>query len=289
MREIPRYLLKITCPGRTGLVAAITGFLADNECFITELSQFDDTRTGQFFCRAEFCVPDSGFAADQLSERFNEIGQKFDMSWRFVDPSIPHKTLILVSKFDHCLNDLLYRKGTKELNIDVTSVASNHPDLEPLARFHQVAYEVLPVGSSKLETKSLQEDRIREMIKAQQVDLVVLARYMQVLSEEMCKDLEGRCINIHHSFLPSFKGARPYHQAFERGVKAIGATAHYVTSNLDEGPIIDQEVAPVDHTQGPDALLAVGRNIENYALSRAVKAHSEHRVFLNGHKTVVLK
>jgi formyltetrahydrofolate deformylase len=289
MNTEERYLLRITCPGRTGLVAAITGFLADQNCFITELSQFDDIQTGRFFCRAEFFKPESGLAPDDLSDLFSEIGARFEMDWKFINRSIPHRTLILVSKFDHCLNDLLYRKQTGELNIYVTTVASNHPDLEPLARFHQAPFEVLPTGKSKLATKAAQEDRIRQLIDEHKVDLVVLARYMQVLSDELCQDLAGRCINIHHSFLPSFKGARPYHQAYERGVKAIGATAHYVTADLDEGPIIDQEVARVDHTFGPDQLLATGRNMENYALSRAVKAHSEHRVFLNGHKTVVLK
>ena len=289
MNTEERYLLRITCPGRTGLVAAITGFLAEQNCFITELSQFDDIQTGRFFCRAEFFKPGSGLTPDELSDLFSEIGARFEMDWKFINRSIPHRTLILVSKFDHCLNDLLYRKQTGELNIDVTTVASNHPDLEPLARFHQAPFEVLPAGKSKLTTKVTQEDRIRQLIDEHNVDLVVLARYMQVLSDELCQDLAGRCINIHHSFLPSFKGARPYHQAYERGVKAIGATAHYVTADLDEGPIIDQEVARVDHTFGPDQLLATGRNMENYALSRAVKAHSEHRVFLNGHKTVVLK
>ena len=289
MNTEQRYLLRITCPGRTGLVAAITGFLADQHCFITELSQFDDIQTGRFFCRAEFFKPESGLTPIELSDLFSEIGSRFEMDWRFIDRAVPHRTLILVSKFDHCLNDLLYRKQTGELNIDVTTVASNHPDLEPLAKFHQAPYVVLPSGKSKLATKAAQEERIRELIDEQRVDLVVLARYMQVLSDELCQDLAGRCINIHHSFLPSFKGARPYHQAFERGVKAIGATAHYVTADLDEGPIIDQEVARVDHTFGPEQLLATGRNMENYALSRAVKAHSEHRVFLNGHKTVVLK
>jgi formyltetrahydrofolate deformylase len=289
MNTEERYLLRITCPGRTGLVAAITGFLAEQDCFITELSQFDDIQTGRFFCRAEFFKPESGLTPDELSDLFSEIGARFEMDWKFINRSIPHRTLILVSKFDHCLNDLLYRKQTGELNIDVTTVASNHPDLEPLARFHQAPFEVLPTGKSKLATKAAQEDRIRQLIDEHHVDLVVLARYMQVLSDELCQDLAGRCINIHHSFLPSFKGARPYHQAYERGVKAIGATAHYVTADLDEGPIIDQEVARVDHTFGPDQLLATGRNMENYALSRAVKAHSEHRVFLNGHKTVVLK
>jgi formyltetrahydrofolate deformylase len=289
MNTEERYLLRITCPGRTGLVAAITGFLAEQNCFITELSQFDDIQTGRFFCRAEFFKPGSGLTPDELSDLFSEIGARFEMDWKFINRSIPHRTLILVSKFDHCLNDLLYRKQTGELNIDVTTVASNHPDLEPLARFHQAPFEMLPAGKSKLATKAAQEDRIRQLIDEHNVDLVVLARYMQVLSDELCQNLAGRCINIHHSFLPSFKGARPYHQAYERGVKAIGATAHYVTADLDEGPIIDQEVARVDHTFGPDQLLATGRNMENYALSRAVKAHSEHRVFLNGHKTVVLK
>ena len=289
MNTEQRYLLRITCPGRTGLVAAITGFLADQHCFITELSQFDDIQTGRFFCRAEFFKPESGLTLVELSDLFSEIGSRFEMDWRFIDRVVPHRTLILVSKFDHCLNDLLYQKQTGELNIDVATVASNHPNLEPLAKFHQAPYVLLPSGKSKLATKAAQEERIRELIDEQRVDLVVLARYMQVLSDELCHDLAGRCINIHHSFLPSFKGARPYHQAFERGVKAIGATAHYVAADLDEGPIIDQEVARVDHTFGPEQLLATGRNMENYALSRAVKAHSEHRVFLNGHKTVVLK
>ena len=289
MDHTARYLLRITCPGRTGLVAAITGFLADHGCFITELSQFDDIQTGRFFCRAEFFKPDSGMSPDALSDQFADIGHQFEMQWRFIDPTVPHRTLILVSKFDHCLNDLLYRNGTGELNLDVTTVASNHPDLEPLANFHKIPFEVLPSAGSKLATKAVQEERIRELIETQNADLIVLARYMQILSDELCAELAGRCINIHHSFLPSFKGARPYHQAYERGVKAIGATAHYVTADLDEGPIIDQEVSRVDHTFGPEQLMATGRNMENFALSRAVKAHSEHRVFLNGHKTVVLK
>lgn len=287
--ELPRYFLTITCPGRTGLVAAITGFLAEHECFITELSQFDDLQTGRFFCRAEFRVPSPETTLNGLHDAFAAVGERFGMVWRFVDPAIPCRALILVSKFDHCLNDLLYRKRTGELNIEITTVASNHPDLKRLVDYHEIPYEVLPTARSKLSTKALQEDRIRELISDQSVDLVILARYMQILSDELCRELAGRCINIHHSFLPSFKGAKPYHQAFERGVKAIGATAHYVTDQLDEGPIIDQEVGRVDHTFGPDQLMAMGRNMENYALSRAVKAHSEHRVFLNGHKTVVLK
>ena len=279
MNTEERYLLRITCPGRTGLVAAITGFLAEQDCFITELSQFDDIQTGRFFCRAEFFKPESGLAPDELSDLFSEIGARFEMDWKFINRSIPHRTLILVSKFDHCLNDLLYRKQTGELNIDVTTVASNHPDLEPLARFHQAPFEVLPTGKSKLATKAAQEDRIRQLIDEHNVDLVVLARYMQVPSDELCQDLAGRCINIHHSFLPSFKGARPYHQAYERGVKAIGATAHYVTADLDEGPIIDQEVARVDHTFGPDQLLATGRNMEKTMRSPVQSKHTASIAF----------
>ena len=289
MNTEQRYLLRITCPGRTGLVTSITGFLADQQFFITEFSQFDDIQTDRFFCRAELFKPESDLTAVGLSDLFSEIGSRFEMDRRFIDRTVPHRTLSLVSKFDHCLNKLLYRKHTGELNIQVTTVASNNPEFEPLAKFHQAPYVVLPSGKSKLTTKAVQEARIRELIDEQHVDLVVLARYMQVLFDESCQDRAVHCINIHHSFLPSFTGARPYHQAFERDVKAIGATAHYVTTDLDEGPIIDQEVARVDHTFGPEQLLATGRNMENYALSRAVKAHSEHRVFLNGHKTVVLK
>ncbi len=289
MNTEQRYLLRITCPGRTGLVAVITGFLADQHCFVTELSQFDDIQTGCFFCRTEFFKPESGLTPVELSDLFSEIESRFEMDWRFIDRAVPHRKLILVSKFDNCLHDLWYRKQTGELNIDVTTIASNHPDLEPSAKFHQAPYVMLPSGKSKLETKVAQEERIRELIGEQRVDLVILASHRQVRSDELCQDLASRCINIHHSFLPSFKGARPYHEAFERGAKAFGATAHYVTADLDEGPITDQEVARVDHTFGPEKLLATGRNMENYAPSSAVKAHSEHRVLLNGHKTVALK
>ena len=226
MEQNARMLLRITCPGRTGLVAAITGFLADEACFITELSQFDDLQTGRFFCRAEFYAPSSEMTPEMLSERFQAVGTRFDMDWRFIDPSIGHKTLILVSKFDHCLNDLLYRRATGELNLDVTCVASNHPDLEPLSRFHQIPYEVLPKGKSQLSTKALQEERIRELIETSDVELVVLARYMQILSDELCRDLAGRCINIHHSFLPSFNsqatpilGSKKLHAHIAHGSK----------------------------------------------------------------------
>ena len=230
MNTTDRYLLRITCPGRTGLVAAITGFLADQDCFITELSQFDDIQTGQFFCRAEFCKPESGLTPEEFSNRFSTIGERFEMDWKFIDPLVPHRTLILVSKFDHCLNDLLYRKQTGELNIDVTTVASNHPDLEPLARFHQVPFEVLPATRSKLATKAAQEERICDLIEGQGVDLVVLARYMQVLSNELCQNLAGRCINIHHSFLPSFK--EPGHTIKPTSVASRRSVPQPTTSRL---------------------------------------------------------
>ncbi len=198
------------------------------------------------------------------------------------------KTLILVSQHDHCLMELLYRQKRGELNIEVTGILSNHPDLEPIAKFYGLDFELLPTLDTKLETKAAREKRILQKFKETGSELVVLARYMQILSQELCSDLSGRCINIHHSFLPGFKGARPYYQAYDRGVKQIGATAHYVTSDLDEGPIIEQEVGRVDHSFQPDDLRNMGRNMENLALSKAVKAHSEHRVFLNGLKTVVL-
>ena len=289
MNMTDRFLLRINCPGRNGLVAAVTGFLADQDYLIPAHSQFDDIQTSQFFCRTECCKPESGLAPAELSNLSSTSDECFEMDWKFIDLPIRHRTLILISRFDHCLNDLLSRKQASELSIDVTNVAFNHPDLGPLARLHQVPFEALPARQSKLAAETAQEERIRDLIERQGVDLVVLARYMQVLSDKLRQDLAGRYINIHHSFLSSLKGARPYHQAYKRGVKAIGAAAHDVTIDLDEGQIIDQEVARVGHTVGSDQLLATGRNIENYTLSRAVKAHSEHRVFVNGYKTVVLK
>ena len=287
-KKLETHILKLSCKDQVGIVAKISSILAESNCNIVESKQFTDQKNGNFFIRQSFLLLNDEMLPN-LKNNLEILAKKLNADFFLSGIECPMNTIMLVSKFDHCLNDLLYRKQTGELNIEVKTVASNHPDLEPLAKFHGAPYEVLPTGKSKLATKAAQEDRIRQLIDEQNVDLVILARYMQVLSDELCQDLAGRCINIHHSFLPSFKGARPYHQAFERGVKAIGATAHYVTTDLDEGPIIDQEVARVDHTFGPEQLLATGRNMENYALSRAVKAHSEHRVFLNGHKTVVLK
>lgn len=288
MSNANAYILKVECPGQTGLVAAISGFLADRGCFITEMKQFDDRNSGRFFCRIEF-TNESVQNLNELSAEFDtEVSDGLNMVAHFAKVSAPMKTLILVSQHDHCLMELLYRQKRGELNIEVTGILSNHPDLEPIAKFYGLDFELLPKLETQLETKAAREKRIIQAFKETGSELVVLARYMQILSPELCSALAGQCINIHHSFLPGFKGARPYYQAFDRGVKQIGATAHYVTSDLDEGPIIEQEVGRVDHSFEPDDLRDMGRNMENLALSKAVKAHSEHRVFVNGLKTVVL-
>jgi len=288
MRSSNAYILKVECPGRTGLVAAISGFLANRDYFITEMKQFDDENSGRFFCRIEFTTQHA-LDLEEVSIAFNaEVAGELDMTARFADRSAPMKTLLLVSQHDHCLMELLYRQKRGELNIEVTGILSNHPDLKPIADFYGLGFELLPTLETNLETKAAREKRILQAFRESGSELVVLARYMQILSPELCSALSGQCINIHHSFLPGFKGARPYYQAYERGVKQIGATAHYVTSDLDEGPIIEQEVGRVDHGFEPDDLRDMGRNMENLALSKAVKAHSEHRVFLNGLKTVVL-
>lgn len=288
MSNANAYILKVECPGQTGLVAAISGFLADRGCFITEMKQFDDRNSGRFFCRIEF-TNESVQNLNELSAEFDtDVADGLNMVAHFAKVSAPMKTLILVSQHDHCLMELLYRQKRGELNIEVTGILSNHPDLEPIAKFYGLDFELLPKLETQLETKAAREKRIIQAFKETGSELVVLARYMQILSPELCSALAGQCINIHHSFLPGFKGARPYYQAFDRGVKQIGATAHYVTSDLDEGPIIEQEVGRVDHSFEPDDLRDMGRNMENLALSKAVKAHSEHRVFVNGLKTVVL-
>lgn len=288
MSDTNAYILKVECPGRTGLVAAISGFLSARDFFITEMKQFDDQNTGRFFCRIEF-NSSTELDLDMVSSEFNsEVADHHEMQAHWADRSAPMKAMILVSQHDHCLMELLYQQKRGDLNIEVTKVLSNHPDLEPIAKFYGYDFELLPSLETKLETKAAREKRILQTVRETDSELVILARYMQILSPELCEDLSGCCINIHHSFLPGFKGARPYYQAFDRGVKQIGATAHYVTSDLDEGPIIEQEVGRVDHSFQPERLRDMGRNMENLALSKAVKAHSEHRVFLNGLKTVVL-
>ena len=283
----PHYILNATCDSRLGTVAAVSGFLASRQCYITEMQQFDDVISGRFFVRVNFFgEPGQTPAIDGLREQFQEVARREQMEWAIYDDNKRPRVLIMVSKFDHCLDDLLYRHRTGELRMDVTAVVSNHPDLRALVESHKIEYIHLPVTAS---TKPEQEAKLMEIVAQTNSDLVVLARYMQVLSNDLCRQLRGRAINIHHSFLPGFKGAKPYHQAHERGVKLTGATAHYVTADLDEGPIIEQIVERVDHTYTPEKLAAAGRDSECRALSAAVRFHVEHRVFLNGGRTVVFR
>jgi formyltetrahydrofolate deformylase len=282
-----RYILTATCPGAPGQVAAISGFLAERDCYIFEMSQFDDMVSGRFFARAVFYDhPGKTPSLDRMRQEFQPIARRFQMEWAIHDILMRPRVLILVSKIDHCLNDLLYRYRNHELKMQISAVVSNHPNLREIVEWHEIPFVYLPVTP---ETRMEQEFRLWEIIQETKTDLVILARYMQILSAGLCEKLRGRAINIHHSFLPGFKGAKPYHQAFERGVKVIGATAHYVTGNLDEGPIIEQVVERVDHGHYPENLVAVGRDTENLALARAVKYHIEHRVFLNGNRTVVFR
>ncbi|HUZ24864.1 MAG TPA: formyltetrahydrofolate deformylase [Streptosporangiaceae bacterium] len=287
------YVLTLSCPDRPGIVAAVSGLLAERGGNIVESQQYGDPATGRFFMRVQFTVPAGadgagahGAGADGLRGAFTAVAGDLDLDWGLWDTAIAPRALILVSKAEHCLNDLLYRQRAGQLGIDIVAVVSNHPDLRPLTQTHGIDYHHLPVTP---ETRAWQEAEILTLVDHYRTDFVVLARYMQVLSDDWCAKLSGRVINIHHSFLPSFKGSRPYHQAHTRGVKLIGATAHYVTGDLDEGPIIEQEVARVDHTHGPAELMAVGRDTECLALARAVRWHAAHRVLLNGAKTVVFR
>jgi formyltetrahydrofolate deformylase len=278
------YVLTLSCPDRPGIVAAVSGALAERDCNIVESQQFGDRGTGRFFLRTQFDAPEG--LDDELTGAFTALAPDFALDWHLYDLAVRSRVLILVSKYGHCLNDLLYRHRSGLLGIDVVAVASNHPDMRPLTQSYGIDYHHLPVSA---KDRPQQEAEILALVEHYQADLVVLARYMQVLSDDLCAKLPGRIINIHHSFLPSFKGAKPYHQAHERGVKLIGATAHYVTPHLDEGPIIEQEVARVDHTHGPEELMAVGRDMECLALARAVRWHAEHRVLINADRTVVLR
>lgn len=283
----PEYILTASCPAMRGQVAAVSTFLAERDGYIMDMSQFDDTVSGRFFVRIHFRADTrSTPSLEQLRAEFSPIAQGFAMDWAIHDTQVLPRVLIMVSKFDHCLLDLLYRQRTGELHMEIPAIVSNHPDLEYVARQYGIPFYHLPVTHA---TKPQQEARLLELVKATRSDLVVLARYMQVLSDDLCQKLSGRAINIHHSFLPGFKGAKPYHQAYERGVKLIGATAHYVTADLDEGPIIEQAVERVDHSYYPEQLVAAGRDSEKLALARAVRYHIEHRVFLNGHRTVVFR
>jgi formyltetrahydrofolate deformylase len=278
-------VLTLSCPDRVGIVHSVAGFLAARAINIIDSKQFADPSTGQFFMRVE-AVPPSNIELGELRHEFEVLARQFAMSFEVHDAKERPRILVLVSKQGHCLNDLLYRYSIGSLRADIVAVVSNHTDFEELTRSSGIDFHHLPVTK---ETKDKQEEKLRTLLDELQIDLVVLARYMQILSEPTVGRLAGMAINIHHSFLPSFKGASPYRQAYDRGVKVIGATAHYVTTELDEGPIIEQEVARVDHSESPEELAEVGRDIECVTLARAVRWHIEHRVMLSGHRTIVFK
>jgi formyltetrahydrofolate deformylase len=282
----PQFILTLSCGDRPGIVGAVGSFLADNGCNIIDSAQFGDMDTGRFMMRVLFERLEVAPERPALAAAFAVIGERFAMRWALHDAQERPRVLIMVSKLDHCLNDLLYRYRIGALPMNPVAIVSNHRDTYQLAASYNIPFFHLPVTN---ETKTRQEAKLWAIIEDERAELVVLARYMQVLSNDLCRRLEGRAINIHHSFLPSFKGAKPYHQAYARGVKLIGATAHYVTPDLDEGPIIEQEVARVDYKMGADDLVALGRDVECLALARAVKYHLERRVFLNGQKTVVFR
>jgi formyltetrahydrofolate deformylase len=286
MQANEKFILRATCPAGSGLVAGVSSFLSEQGCYLSELSQYDDQDSGKFFMRACFYFETGHCDIDLLKQAFKDIAQSFSMEWEVCSVNAPTKTIIMVSKFDHCLDDLLYRKRKGELNMEITAIVSNHLELRPMAEREGIRFIYLPVNKLNKEE---QEQALLNTIQETGTELVVLARYMQILTDNLCRKLSGKAINIHHSFLPGFKGAKPYHQAYDRGVKLIGATAHYVTCDLDEGPIIEQSVQPVDHTFTPEMLVSVGRDTETVALARAVKLHVEHRVFLDGNKTVIFK
>jgi formyltetrahydrofolate deformylase len=282
------FVLILSCQDRPGIVYAVSGFLVRHGGNILESQQFNDQLVDRFFMRIDFVVDGSGDAMDAASLRaaFEPVAREFGMEYELWDAAAPYRTLIMVSKHLHCLNDLLFRASTRSLQIDIPVVVSNHADAEPLVRSYGLDFRHIPVTP---ETKPEAEAQLMELVDDLGIDLVVLARYMQVLSDDLCRRLSGRAINIHHSFLPSFKGAKPYHQAFDRGVKLVGATAHYVTGDLDEGPIIEQDVMRVDHSHDQAQLVSAGRDVEAQVLSRAVRWHSQSRVLLNGRRTVVFK
>lgn len=281
----PQFVLTLSCPDRPGIVAAVSAFLFDSGQNILDAQQFNDTETEKFFMRVLFTGASSVCPLDDLRARFEAIATRFAMTFRLRDRSVPQRVMLLVSKFDHCLVDLIYRWRTGELAMIPVAVVANHPrDTYGSVELGDIPFHHLPVTPA---TKFDQEIALARLIDTSQTDLVVLARYMQVLSDGLASRLEGRCINIHHSFLPGFKGARPYHQAHERGVKLMGATAHYVTANLDEGPIIEQDVERISHRDEPADLIRKGRDIERRVLARAVRYHLEDRVILNGRKTVM--
>ena len=280
------FVIVIDCPDRPGIVHAVSGFLVDHGGNIVESQQFGDRLNGRFFMRIDFSMSDRDVTAESLRADFTEVAAQFAMTFEIWGARVPYRTLIMVSQQLHCLNDLLFRHSNGSLQIDIPVVVSNHPGAESLVRGYGIDFRHIPVTPG---SKAEAEAELMALHEELGIHLVVLARYMQVLSDDVCRRLSGQAINIHHSFLPSFKGARPYHQAFERGVKLIGATAHYVTPDLDEGPIIEQDVIRVDHNHTQEQLAGAGRDVEAQVLSRAVRWHSESRVLLDGDRTVVFR
>jgi formyltetrahydrofolate deformylase len=288
------FVLTLSCRDTMGIVHAVSGLLFQAGCNIIDSQQFGDVQgedaTGLFFMRVHFEAPTQLADVPTLDRLFEHVRTQHGMEARFHAVAQRPRVLLMVSRFGHCLNDLLFRWKSGQLAVDIPAIVSNHPDFEPLARSYGIPFHHLPLADGRdAAAKRAQEQQVEALIEREGVDLVVLARYMQILSADFCQTLHGRAINIHHSFLPSFKGARPYFQAHARGVKLIGATAHYVTADLDEGPIIEQDVARVDHSKTVEDLTAQGRDTESQVLARAVKWHSEHRVLINGHKTVIFK
>ena len=286
MRAEPgrEYVLTLSCPDKPGIVYAVSSFLVQHSANILASQQYGESPDGRFFMRVHFCLPPPGQSLADLERGFSWVAEAFHMTWQLHDRAARVRTLIMVSRLGHCLNDLLFRTKTGSLPVDVVGVASNHDDFGELAASYRIPFHHIPVTPA---AKAAAEAQLLEVIDGTGADLIVLARYMQILSGDVCKRVEGRMINIHHSFLPSFKGARPYHQAHARGVKLVGATAHYVTPDLDEGPIIEQDVIRVDHTLPPERLAEAGRDVEAQVLARAVTWHAEHRVLLNDDRTIV--
>ena len=279
------FILTLSCPDRVGIVHNVTGWLLNRHGNIIDAQQFGGAETNRFFLRVHFNLPEPT-TVDELEASFASVAHRFDMEAQIYDAQRKERVLILVSRQGHCLNDLLFRTHSGHLPIEIAGIVSNHNDFASLAASYNLPFHHLPVTA---DTRAQQEQQILDLVNEHRIDLVVLARYMQILSADLCEALKGRAINIHHSFLPSFKGARPYHQAHARGVKIIGATAHYVTSDLDEGPIIEQDIERVHHAMSPAELTQVGSDIESLVLARAVRWHVEHRILLNGDRTVVFR
>ncbi|WP_064684620.1 formyltetrahydrofolate deformylase [Rhizobium bangladeshense] len=277
------FVLTVSCQSTRGIVAAISSYLAEKGCNIIDSSQFDDLDTGRFFMRVSF-ISEEGLSGPAISADFSAVAAPFEMEYDFHDSESRMKVLLMVSRFGHCLNDLLYRWKIGALPIDIVGVVSNHFDYQKVVVNHDIPFHHIKVTK---ENKPQAEAQLVDLVEQTGTELIVLARYMQVLSDQLCKQMSGRIINIHHSFLPSFKGANPYKQAYQRGVKLIGATAHYVTADLDEGPIIEQDTARITHAQSPDDYVSIGRDVESQVLARAIHAHIHHRTFINGNRTVV--